>query len=240
MNQDSLSETAKDAAARGPVLRPIIDAASREAVACYFEPALPGRDGGVLTGDDALLDGSGGRALNQKVLAKNTSAVLGSAAMEFNSPEFKGLGLPVIVPLNAAAFVVNHVANAFTKTCRELEEVFSGHIIFEAMNFPEPLTLAAVDDLAILLFPFSDRYLARPHLGAKDFKVFANCNFYGVSLHLQDKPWPVDKVIPHLENFVAKAKANRLPAYLHGAGTGAIVDAALAAGCDFVDGAAID
>lgn len=121
---------------------------------------------------------------------------------------------------------LKEVAAEFAVECRQFEDDLKGLLVVEVFNFPMKLDIGLLDDIAVILHAFSPVYLARPNPGWTDFRVFANCNFQGVALDLRNKPWPVDKVAPYLQEFVNSARANRLPVYLHGVATSQIADAA--------------
>lgn len=218
------------------ILRPIVANGDGNVVAHYCIPVASNKQGGRIFGDDVLLEGSRQRALDQKTLARSTQKILRDAAGHLRSAANRGEAPRLVVPLNGMALGVRAVADAFATECRDLEKGFRDQLTFEVFNLPKGASLSQVDDIAILLYSFCRQYLARPKPGKPEFKVFANCNFSGISLNLQDKSWPVERLTPFLGDFVEGAKHNRLVTYLHGVGTGDVAEVAVQCGINYMDG----
>lgn len=218
---------------------PVTDGETGEIAAYQCDPMMSLGDGNCMNGDDVLMVGGKERVLDQPLLAKNLVSVLELVGQFLRDKEMTGDNSPVIVPLNAVAVSVPSVANAFADKCREIESQFSGRLIFEIFNFPENFTLDYLDQLGILVFPFSKYYTARPSPSQIDFKNFANCNFQGVAFDLKNKPWPADKIRPHLEKFRQSAEFNRLVPHLRGVGSQEILDVARELDFKFFSGSVV-
>lgn len=220
--------------------RPVIDARDRATVAYYCVPYAKTQEDDLMVGDEFVEAGSMGKKLDAEVLSKNVRRLVRSISTQMMTKISLGTDAQVIVPINAEAMTLNSVASALAEECRQVEKAAMSMVTFEAVHFPKGHALSILDDLAILLYPFSDRYIGRPPSGSLDFTSFANTNFAGVTFDLKNKAWPVDKVRPFLENFTTSAKNNRLSTYLHGVGTPEIASLAEELGYDFVDGDAIE
>tara|TARA_B100000315_G_scaffold210618_1_gene207008 strand:+ start:13933 stop:14652 length:720 start_codon:yes stop_codon:yes gene_type:complete len=206
----------------------------------YCSPAFIAADGTAIVGDDFLMAGSEERVLDQKLISHNIFGTIRLVANFLHECKLKGEEAKVVVPLNATAVSVETVAVDFADTCREYFADISDQIIFEMVNFPDKFTIDYLDHIGILVFPFCQEYIARPSPAWTNFTIFANCNFQGVSFDLKNKPWPSDKIRPHLEKFCQSASLNRLTPYLMGAASPDIQGLANELGFKFVAGKAID
>jgi len=205
----------------------------------YCTLAYIAADGAATFGDALLVAGAEERVLDQKLLTRNILGTIKMVASHLHDCRLKGEEAKVIVPLNAEAVSVGSIASSFTDACRDFLGDYSGQIIFEMMNFPPKFSIDYCDHLGILVYPFCKEYIARPSPAWTDFKLFANCNFQGVSFNLQNKAWPADKIQPHLEKFCQSANLNRLTPYLLGAATSEIQNLAVGLGFKFVAGNAV-
>ena len=217
-------------------LRPVRKAEDDSLEAHYCVPAIRKSDGQLLVGDDIMLEGSQSKVLEAKILGANIRWVLNKTIARMRMAAARGENAKTIIPINAMALTLKEVASAFSETCRQMEPELKEHFVVEAFNFAPNMNLSFLDNVAILFYPFSPVYLARPNRGWLDFKILANCNFQGVSMDMQNKSWPVEKVQPYLTNFVLNSQAHRLPTYAHGLATPAIATAAKEANFDFLDG----
>lgn len=216
--------------------RTIRDTTSGSLAGYYLVPAHRTHDGSLESGDAVLLKGTEGKALDVKTIAKTTTWLVSEGIKFLRNLRNSGEVGMVVVPLNARGLILKQVASEFAAACRALDNDLVGRFIIEVCHFPKIVDMSFLDDLAILLYPFSPIYIARPNTGWTDFKLIANCNYQGVAIDLQDKAWPAEKVGPFLAEFVRNARSNRLPAYLHGVGSPAIASAGNEAGFDFLDG----
>ncbi|MCW8861686.1 MAG: hypothetical protein OQK07_04610, partial [Rhodospirillales bacterium] len=128
------------------------------------------------------------------------------------------------------------VASVYAEHAREIAREYEGVLVMECFDFPKAFSLDIIDELAILLYPFSPVYLARPDLGVTDFTIYANCNFQGVCADLQNKPWPAAKAGEFLMAFSESARARRLSTYVHGVGSTDVSRVVNEASIDFLDG----
>ena len=218
---------------------PIVRDTETSSSAYYCVPILTDRDGNSLIGDDVLLLGSKERVLDQATLAKNLQSMLNSVFRFLNKRQIAGETPRLIIPLNSAALSVESVSTVFADICREIDKEFSGQMVFEIFNFKDRLTIDQLDKIGILVFPFCRHYIARPSPGLTDFKVFANTNFQGVSFDLMNKPWPVDRIKPHLEKFCNSAEMNRLAPYINGVATKEVYDLTLDLGFKYLNGSGV-
>ena len=206
----------------------------------YCTPVFISAAGTAIFGDAVLTAGAEERILDQELLAKNVVGVVRQVAKYLHNSKLEGVDAKVILPINAEAMTVEPVASAFTNACREMLSQHNGQVVCEMMNFPAKFSIDYLDKLAILVYSFSHEYIARPNPAWTDFKIFANCNFQGVSFDLKNKAWPADKIQPHLEKFCKSANMNRLAPYLLGAATSEIQELAIDIGFKFVAGNAVD
>jgi len=142
----------------------------------------------------------------------------------------------LIVPVNGSALAHKGIASALTERCREFSRDIAQSIIFEVTNAEDDKSMAVLDEIAIILYPFCLTYSARIKPKTQNLKLYAACNYTGIALHLKDKPWPMKAVGGYFEDLTARTESNRLKAYCHGLGTPELVEAALAAGVRFVSG----
>jgi hypothetical protein len=206
----------------------------------YCTPAYISADGTAVFGDALLTAGAEERILDQELLAKNVVGVVQQVAKYLHNSKLDGVNAKVVLPINAEAMTVEPVASAFINACREMLSEYNGQIVCEMMNFPAKFSIDYLDNLGILVYSYSPEYIARPNPAWTDFKIFANCNFQGVSFDLKNKAWPTDKIQPHLEKFCKSANMNRLTPYLLGAATPEIQSVAVDLGFKFVAGSAVD
>ncbi|MBT3991491.1 MAG: hypothetical protein HON14_05890 [Rhodospirillaceae bacterium] len=206
----------------------------------YCTPAFISADGKAIFGDALVTAGAEDRVLDQELLAKNVVGVIQQVAKFLYKSNLEGEKPKVVLPVNSEAMSVDPVASALTSSCRELLNSYNDQVMFELMNFPPKFSIDYLDNLGILIYPFSPDYIARPNPAWTDFTIFANCNFQGVSFDLKNKAWPADKIQPHLEKFCKSATANRLTPYLLGAATPEIQGVAIDLGFKFICGNAVN
>ncbi|MEO5375585.1 MAG: hypothetical protein H7840_15160 [Alphaproteobacteria bacterium] len=220
-------------------LIPVFDVGLQAFNTWYCRPRLTKADGSVVVDDVLLAEGMGERAVNEKTLAGNMMQTITVAATHARRLAHQDGDATLIVPINGAALTYKDIAGTFSSACRQLEADIRRMLVFEVTNVADTVRMSYLDDIAIILHLFCKAYIGRVTPKSQDFKIFATCNYAGVSLPLMDKPWPADKVGPYLSAFVTRAQKSRLSAYVHGVGSPAIAEAATTAGAHFIDGVAV-
>jgi len=178
---------------------------------------------------------------NDRQAAMVVLSLLASVKGRLTRPENDGAGEEtLVVPLDGPSLANKLVASAFTRFCRSLTDQQRERLMFEVtgLNLTKD-SMSILDDTAIILFTYCSSYIARILPKTSNLRLVATNNYAGVSIDLRNRPWPVEVVQSHINDFIANARTNRLSTMVHGVATPPLLDAIQAAGARFVDGDAV-
>ena len=136
----------------------------------------------------------------------------------------------------AAEIPLGEAATVIVQTIKELPEELRSAVIVEFFDFPKTLTLEILGDITIPVLPFFDNYMAEPSAGMTDFTVFANLNYFGVSLDLESSGAAGDDAVADMTAFWAEATNRRLKVLLQGVKEQGLADKAIQYECFALDG----
>ncbi len=217
---------------------PVIDAMTGETMAYYCRPSGPGADGAALSDEAFLASGSKeDQSLDAAPAITNMRLTLDAAFQK--ARELAGGGAGLIAPINGQGLANETMANIFTSVCQENGKDAVGDIVFEVTNASDQATMDFLDELAVVMFPFCKAYTARVPLDVPDVKVYCTCNYAGVAIDLENKPWTGEEVGDRLAALVQMAEGANLKAHVHGIGTEEVLSIAQAAGAHLIDGDAV-
>lgn len=236
MNSDTHPTARADAPTVEVDFLPVVDTEAGIVSAYYCRPHLGKPDGGILVDEDVLALGTDGQAINDNLVVKTMLATLTAGVAKARKLVLQGSEAKVLLPINGAALIMKQVAAEFANFNRHLEEPVRQSIAYEVTNINDDQKLSYLDDIAIVLYPFCATYGARASLKTANYKVYSACNYNNISINLLDKPWPVQQLETYLQNYANLTGASRLNAYVHGLGTPALAEAAMAAGLRFLSG----
>ncbi|MBL6957461.1 MAG: hypothetical protein ISR52_00645 [Rhodospirillales bacterium] len=162
--------------------------------------------------------------------------VLNQAAKAVTDSVHRGEPVRMIIPISSFCLLNHEIATELVRIFKETPEEIRARMIFEIFDFPQRLTVDALDDITIPILPFFDERIARPAPQITDFTIFANINYTGVGIDLRDQKWPLEKIEPILKTFCGAAQHSRLKAYAQGVSNHAIGKLAVNCGIAGVDG----
>lgn len=147
----------------------------------------------------------------------------------------------LIVPVNSYSMASGEGATEIVQAVKELEPSLRGAVIAEFFEMPRSLNLDMLADMMIPLLPFFDKYLGEPLplTGDSNLTIYSNCNFFGVSLDLQDHKAEGDEAMAMMTKFWAEATKSRLKVSLQGVSDPEMVEKAQQYEIFAIDGPAI-
>ena len=173
--------------------------------------------------------------------AKKNAALLSEAFAEFSKAYDAGNRYRLIVPINSYALASNEGATLIVRAMKELDVSLRDAVIAEFVDLPKSLNLDMLGDMTVPILPFFDKYLAEPRpISSKDsFTMFANCNYFGVSLNMEASPERGERALGQLTEFWAEATKSRLKVVVQGITDQAIINKAQQYEAFALDGPAI-
>ena len=148
------------------------------------------------------------------------------------------LGQPcrLVLRINSVALATKEAASEVTEQLRVLDKDQRKLIIPEIVEFPKSLSLETMDDITIPLMAFFDSWIARPEKEHADFTPFANLNYGGVTLDLEDQALDLKLAGKIIQLFAQRASHRRLPTWLLGVPTMELAKLARIAGMQVISG----
>lgn len=128
----------------------------------------------------------------------------------------RGERFRLLVRINSLALATTEAASVVTEVFRGLSKDVRDNVVIEVSDFPQNMSLDNMDDITIPLMPFFDNLLACPELDRTDYTLFANLNYAGVTMHLNDKPMDLKLAGKLFELFASRAAPRRLPMWVLG------------------------
>lgn len=202
----------------------------------YCRPALRKHDGSRLDDADFLSMGSVGKAFDEALLVRNMKIVVGAGLRKAERLAAETSDTKVITPICGVALAHKSVAAEFTKLCHSASQKGRSNIIFEVTSISDRQKMSFIDEIAILLLPFCAACQVRVPLSAVDIKMFAACRYAGISVDLQNKPWPLDVVGGHMKTFFTRTESSGLKLYVHGIGNQSLAGYLRGVGARFLSG----
>jgi len=174
-------------------------------------PVTESANGGIITGKPALQHGR-----DIMLTAKENAAVLTQAFQDLSLAFDGGERIRMIVPINSYALASSDTSSLMIQAFKELDPAIRKEVILDVFDFPNPLTLDILDDITIRLMPFFDKLMAEPASDMDDFTIFANCNYFGVSLDLEARDVMGEAAIGVMTRFWGEATKRRLKVVVQG------------------------
>jgi len=187
---------------------------NREVIDTFRCIPVTEKSDGTRTADKRLLlhdkDVMGTTVKNAEVLSKAFQAL----QKAFDA----GNRYRMIVPINSYSLATNESTTLIVRAIKELDSSVRGAVIAEFVDFPASLTLDMLGDMTVPVLPFFDKYMAEPPpISNKDgFTMYANCNYFGVSLNMDTCGDGEDAATGLLTKFWAEATKNRLKVVIQG------------------------
>jgi len=174
-------------------------------------PTIEGADGVTLSGKSVLKHDR-----NIMVTAKENAALLNCAFNDLSDAHERGDQIRLIVPVNSYALASTEASSLIIQEFKKLSPSIRQAVILDVFDFPNPLTLEILDGISILLMPFFDKLMAEPAADMDDFSVFANCNYFGVSMDLEAQNLQGDEAMNRMTKFWGAATKRRLKVIMQG------------------------
>lgn len=201
----------------------------------YARPILRGEDGEELAGRMPLT-----RQPTVEATMATQVKYLNQAFQALHMRFERGERFRMAVRINSVALATNEAASEVTETFRILNKDERAHIVPVITDFPKSLSLNTLDEITIPLMAFFDTWIAQPEKEQSDFTPFANLNYAGVCLNLEDKAMPLKLAGQVLQLFVQRASHRRLPVWVLGLPTQEMANVARISGANFLSGRYMD
>ncbi len=220
MPQDS-SAKAPEGASLDIIYRPVWEVERPSVDLFYAKPIWRMENGDVVAGSMPLvrLDTVEATAARQ---VKYLNQAFDTLVMRLDHGE----DFRLMVRINSVALATSEAATEVTNTFRRLNAEQRKHVVIEITDFPKNLSVDNMDDITIVVMPFFDNFVARPAQDMTDYTLFANLNYAGVCLDLDDKAIDLKLAGQLLKLFSARAQARRLPMWIFGLPTTQIANLA--------------
>lgn len=180
--------------------------------------------------DGSMVSGKQLLAHDKDILSTATrnAALLSQSFAELSGAFAAGNRYRLIVPINSYSLASDQGATLIVRAMKELEPSLRSAVIAEFIDLPKSLTLDMLGDMTVPVLPFFDKYLAEPlPISRKDsFTMFANCNYFGVSLNMEAHEESGEQALAQLTEFWAEATKSRLKVVVQGISDQAIMDKA--------------
>ncbi len=167
--------------------------------------------GGIISGKQALRHGR-----DIMATAKENASVLKQAFGDLSRALQKGHRIRMIVPVNSFALASSESSSLMIAAFKSLDAVVRQQVILDVFDFPNPLTLDILDNITIRLMPFFDKLTAEPAPDMDDLVIFANCNYFAVSIDLETRGLKGDEAIKAMTKFWGEATVRRLKTIVQG------------------------
>jgi hypothetical protein len=171
--------------------------------------------------------------------AQRNAAILRLIFKALVRAQAQGARVDVIVPVNSVALANRAGATVIHDVFAELDAECHAALVIDIFNLPVRVSIDSLSDITIPMLPYTQRFIAHPHPETEDFTVFANCNYRGVALDMDDVEGDGPAQLDALTDFWAEATRRRLGLCVQNAPDQAIVDAAGRWEALYVDGAPI-
>ena len=148
-----------------------------------------------------------------------------------------GQNIRMVLRINSVALATKEAAGEVTEELRILSDDERKLIIPEIVEFPKSLSMETMDDITIPLMAFFNSWIARPEKEHADFTPYANLNYGGVTLDLEDKPLDLKLAAKVFQLFGQRASHRRLPTWLLGVANMELAKLARIAGIQVISGA---
>ena len=152
----------------------------------------------------------------------------------------RGERFRLLVRINSLALATSEAASVVTEVFRGLSKEERDHMVIEVSDFPQNMSLDNMDDITIPLMPFFDNLLACPELDRTDYTLFANLNYAGVTMHLNDKPMDLKLAGKLFSLFSSRAAPRRLPMWVLGIPSQDVANVARMSEASVLSGAYMD
>lgn len=167
--------------------------------------------GGTVRGKAAL------RHLNDvRKTAELNASVLVRAFADLSRANDLGHRFRLIVPVNSYALASGDASTRIVHAVKGLAPELRRTVIVEIFQFPKSMTLDSLDEITIPLLPFFENFMAEPEPGMDDFILFANCNYFGVSLDVEGRGLEGADALDRLTGFWAETVKKRLKLIVQG------------------------
>jgi len=152
----------------------------------------------------------------------------------------RGERFRLLVHINSLALATSEAASVITAIFRDLTTEERDHILIKVSDFPQNMSLNNMDDITIPLMPFFTTLLACPEQDRTDYTLFANLNYAGVCLNLNDKPMTLKLAGKLFQLFASRATSCRLPIWIFGIPTQEVAKVARLSQAAVLSGAYMD
>ena len=193
------------------VYRPVWEVERPQTDLFYAKPVLRLENGDEVAGAKPLA-----RRQTVESTAKRQVKYLTQAFEAFLLRHERGDDFRLMVRVNTVAVATSEAASMVTDTFRMLDKDQRKKVVVEITDFPETLSVINMDDITIPFMPFFDHMVARPNPDMTDYTLFANLNYAGVSLDLDDKPMDLKLAGKIFRVFAERAQFRRLPMWIFG------------------------
>src|SRR5262249_23156465 len=112
-------------------------------------------------------------------------------------------------------------------------------LVIELIDIPAEITRFRLREPIAWLRTRARALIARPGFVPRDFELFKEAGFLGVSVGVRDYDWAEKRLLQGFELFVGLAEKHQLQSFVHGIDTTSLAVAAMASGFTYIEGTAV-
>lgn len=172
-------------------------------------------------------------------LAKADQVICGHAveALQFLAAEkIKAI---LIQPVHFSTVDRLHHIAPLLEMLGQLPEEARNLLVIELIDIPGEMTRFRLREPLAYLKTRARALIARPGFVPRDFELFKENNFHGVSVDLRSYDWPEKRLLQSFELFVSLAEKHKLQSFVLGVDTTSLAVAATTSGFAYIEGKAI-
>lgn len=145
----------------------------------------------------------------------------------------------LILPLHFSSLDRLHYTAPLLEMLGQLPEDVRNLLVIELTDIPAEMTRFRLREPVAYLRSRARALIARPGFVPRDFELFKDNGFHGVSVNLRDYDWPEKRLLQSFEQFVSLAEKHKLQSFVHGVDTTSLAVAATTSGFAYIEGKAI-
>ena len=145
----------------------------------------------------------------------------------------------LLIPINFTTLQERANRDQYLKLCRAMPELYRRFLIFELHGAPVGMPAARAIEIALMLKIYSHGVVVEAPLVWGRMQDFAVNSIFGISVSARSLPQRLPEATKRLEKIVAMAKGGDLRVFMHDADTVGMVEAAVGAQVDYIEGGAV-
>jgi hypothetical protein len=145
----------------------------------------------------------------------------------------------ILVTVNFNSLSNRRAREKYLDLCRNIPQYYKRFLLFEVHGAANGTPVSRLVEIALALKPYGHGVLVELPASGGQLQELASVRLFGLSVDAKSLPRKVGQATTALTRLVTAATALNLKVFVHGADTVGILEAALKARADYVDGAAV-